>query len=135
MVEYINTENFKEWLIRVLKPECWWETTFDLWCEDVWRSYCNSGSPSFEVDHLSTKSKLPECYSFEAEERYCVSEYDREFFNSFYGKTLPEDIERMQKEGITLEELDLIHEKCGVEKDWQDWLEDYFDHVKTVITF
>lgn len=70
MVEYINTENFKEWLIRVLKPEYWWETTFDEWCESAYHSYCNSGSPSIEVDHLYTKSKCPECYSFDVECTY-----------------------------------------------------------------
>ena len=75
MTEYINTEKFKAWLIRVLKPECWWETTFDLWCESVYDSYCNSASTLFEVDHLSTKSKCPECYSFDIEEIY-DEEYD-----------------------------------------------------------
>ena len=70
MVEYINTENFKEWLIRVLKPEYWWETTFDEWCESAYDSYCNSGSPSIEVDNWSTKSKCPECYSFDVEWTY-----------------------------------------------------------------
>lgn len=70
MTEYINTEKFKEFLIDVLKPEYWWETEFDKWCESALDSYRNSGSPGIEVEQWYTKSKRPECYGFDIEEIY-----------------------------------------------------------------
>ena len=77
MVEYINTENFKAWLIDVLKPEYWFDTesVFDKWCESALDSYFNSGSPGIEVEQWYTKSKRPECYSFDIETIY-DEEYD-----------------------------------------------------------
>ena len=130
--EFVNLKDFICWLADTIKePERLSVYPYLLEVAD-----CATGERhgSYELREYETKSRRVECYRFEAEERYCVSEYDREFFDSFYGRTDPEEIEHCQREGITIEELECLYEEWGVDQDWQGWFEEHFDHVKTVIT-
>lgn len=131
--EFINLKDFICWLVDKLKePE---QLSVYPYLLEVADRAMNETNGSYELREYETKSRRAETYSFEAEERYCVSEYDQEFFESFYGRTDPAEIERCQKEGISIEELERLHREFGAEQDWQDWFEDHFDYVKTIIYF
>ena len=130
--EFVNLKDFICWLVdKIKEPE---QLSVYPYLLEVAECAMNANS-IYELQDYETKSRRPECYSFEAEERYCVSEYDQEFFDSFYGRTNPEEVKRCQKEGMPIEELERLYKGWGVDQDWQDWFEDHVDYVKTIIYF
>ena len=93
MPTYYNLDKFESWLKSTLKAPYCNDDYFNLniYLEMLEYSRMTNGSPQFELDHLSTKSKHPEVFDYE--HTYITTEdYDEiidEYYN-FGGEFVPE---------------------------------------------
>lgn len=83
-----DENKFFAWLCKILKPEynyleerydrendeerSWFDLTIteQEWLNDVWERNCETGGGDYEVREFYTKSKCPECISFDTDYRF-----------------------------------------------------------------
>lgn len=74
MANFVNVEKFWEWLDGVLKEEflCYNRQNY---LDDIIKTWEEKCSGYYEIPSHHTKSRKPECISFDVEEEECDGEY------------------------------------------------------------